>query len=444
MRLYVVYALVTLYALCYQFQSPIEPFLVSKLLNNTEATAGANNADLATTYARMKSIFAVTQGVGSLAFGSILDKYGVRVGLIINFMACASCYYTLSITNSIAMLYLSKLPGIAMTGFLCAETAVFKLTKEGEERVKALGRLYTSYTIGGVLGPFIGGHLGASGDYYVGARYATYGSLIAVILVWLFIPASIDSKKVEDGDGIEKKKDLAHRTKWIDNVFLIFKLVWMFIFVKTVTSIANSMINSQQPLILKRLGAGEAMMGTVMSLQFGFGGFANAFLLAPVTRIMGGSTSLVVSNCIVAMALVHVFRGFLYSDAHDVLKIWFPENELARVYPFIGISMFLAIFQFTLASSISATTSAIVNKTIQGTLVGIQHCLFAFAYMAGPQLGALIYSIGDITGLSFICAATFCLVLFVFTKNYKEESITEVTKKVKDKAKLEDTKVKNI
>ena len=33
--LLVVYSLVVLYALCYQLQSPIEPFLVDKLLNST-------------------------------------------------------------------------------------------------------------------------------------------------------------------------------------------------------------------------------------------------------------------------------------------------------------------------------------------------------------------------------------------------------------------------
>ena len=112
MYLYVVYSLVTLYALCYQFQSPIEPFLVSKLLSDKNTTSDDNNADLAMTYARVKSIFAVSQGVGSLMFGKILDTYGVRAGLIINFLACASCYYMLSITDSVTMLYLSKLPGL--------------------------------------------------------------------------------------------------------------------------------------------------------------------------------------------------------------------------------------------------------------------------------------------------------------------------------------------
>ena len=35
--------------------------------------------------------------------------------------------------------------------------------------------------MGGVIGPFLGGHLGASGDYVLGARLATAGSLLAVV-----------------------------------------------------------------------------------------------------------------------------------------------------------------------------------------------------------------------------------------------------------------------
>ena len=167
-------------------------------------------------------------------------------------------------------------------------------------------------------------------------------------------------------------------------------------------------------------------MGTVMSMQFGFGGFSNAFLLAPVTRIMGGKTSLVVRNCLIVMATGHVARGLLYSDQHNILKTWFPESELARVYPFIGLSLFLAIFQFSLASSISATTSEIVNKSMQGTLVGIQHCLFAFAYMMGPQMGAYVYGWGNISGLCFMGATVFGIVLFVFIKNYDEKSKTRI------------------
>ena len=107
--LYIVYILIVLYALCYQFQSPIEPFLLEKLLNNTSSEN--EKASLSTTYANLKSFFSVIQGIGSLIFGAILDRFGVRTGLIINFLACASCYYTLSICDSVELLYLSKVPG---------------------------------------------------------------------------------------------------------------------------------------------------------------------------------------------------------------------------------------------------------------------------------------------------------------------------------------------
>ena len=40
-----------------------------------------------------------------------------------------------------------------MGGFLCAQTAVATVTEPGPQRLTALGRLTTAYTIGGVAGP---------------------------------------------------------------------------------------------------------------------------------------------------------------------------------------------------------------------------------------------------------------------------------------------------
>tara|TARA_B110000208_G_scaffold188132_1_gene247256 strand:+ start:2037 stop:2591 length:555 start_codon:yes stop_codon:yes gene_type:complete len=114
--LFIVYGLVVLYALCYQLQKPIEPFLVDKLLNATSTDGSVSMQDSAKTYANLKSVFSFIQMIGSLIFGGVLDKWGVRVGLIINFTACATFYYILSITDTIALLYLSRIPGVAMAG----------------------------------------------------------------------------------------------------------------------------------------------------------------------------------------------------------------------------------------------------------------------------------------------------------------------------------------
>jgi OCT family organic cation transporter-like MFS transporter 18 len=92
--------------------------------------------------------------------GYILDRYGVKAGFILNFLACALHYYILSITDSIEMLYLSKIPSICMGGFLCAQCAMAKVTVAGPDRIQTFGRLTTAYTVGGVIGPYLGGVLG--------------------------------------------------------------------------------------------------------------------------------------------------------------------------------------------------------------------------------------------------------------------------------------------
>ena len=164
--LFLVYILVVFYALCFQLQSPLEPFLVEKLVGKDKGS------DASVSYGRLQSLFSGIQMFASLLFGHILDKFGVRVGFTLNFLACAATYYLLSITSSMTMLYISKIPGIGMAGFLCAQTAVSQLTSAGPERVQALGRLTTAYTIGGIVGPYLGGLLGGQGDYFLSAKLA--------------------------------------------------------------------------------------------------------------------------------------------------------------------------------------------------------------------------------------------------------------------------------
>ena len=126
----VVYLLVVVYALCYQLQSPLEPFLVEKL-----ATAGTGAA----AYARLQSFFAVVQMVGSFFVGYLLDRLGLRVMFALNFLGCAASYALLARADTLEALYVSKLPTVFMAGFLCAQVAVAKLTPDGSaERTAAV------------------------------------------------------------------------------------------------------------------------------------------------------------------------------------------------------------------------------------------------------------------------------------------------------------------
>lgn len=72
---------------------------------------------------------------------------------VIFWLCTLLCFECHRLEISIEMLYISKLPTVAMAGFLCAQTAIAKVTDEGPDRLTALGRLTTAYTIGGVIGP---------------------------------------------------------------------------------------------------------------------------------------------------------------------------------------------------------------------------------------------------------------------------------------------------
>jgi len=393
-----VYGLVVLYALCYQLQSPLEPFLVERLVGKDKGS------EASVSYGRLQSLFSGIQMFASLLFGHILDKAGVRVGFVLNFVACAATYFLLSITDSMAMLYASKIPGIGMAGFLCAQTAVSQLTVPGPERVQALGRLTTAYTIGGVVGPYCGGLLGAKGDYFLSAKVAMAGSLLAAGVSCLLPREAVvapDAKDAEDSKHPSGRDQLP----WSQRMSIVLKTAGFLSLVKLITSTSNSMASATQNLVLKNeLGFVEADLGFFMSAQFAFGAVANAVLLGPVTRLLGGSPRKVVRNCIIAMALAYTFQSLLNSRFVEMSHMMPPMFQRSS---FIGIALILAIFQYSLATCITAENTQLVPEDMKGTLIGMEHCIFSAARVVTPAMGINILNEYGMGGLYAACASIF-------------------------------------
>ena len=95
--LYVLYFNVVLYALCFQLQLPLEPFVVDKFLNGS--------ADGDEVYTQLQSWFGLIQLFGSLAVGLILDRFGVRGAFFVNFCAAGTSYAILANATSVNSLY---------------------------------------------------------------------------------------------------------------------------------------------------------------------------------------------------------------------------------------------------------------------------------------------------------------------------------------------------
>ena len=104
-----------------------------------------------------------------------------------------------------------------------------------------MGRLTTSYTIGGFVGPYLGGLLGSTGDYFLGAKLAAAASLFAAGFV-LLLPSNIDSVKVgEVKDGKKLKTEAnVEGMNWFRQAALVLSLVGPLLATKVITFLSYS------------------------------------------------------------------------------------------------------------------------------------------------------------------------------------------------------------
>ena len=387
----IVYINIVLYATCYQIQRPLEPYLIDSLLKT---------GDSADEYAKLQSFFSIMQTFGSTFTGYFLDKLGAKRGFMISFLASALSYFLLSQSSSIYILYLSKIPAIFQSGFLCGQLAVAQITTDGPERLRVLGRLTTCYTIGSIIGPAIGGWLGASKDYFFGAKLAVIGSLLSLGLTF-FIPTASITAPHKDKVTESGKLTVSSPEKNI-SVMKVFLAVWLLLSTKVITSIAISIGSSAMPLIFKNIyKLNEQSLGFVMSSMSAFNAVVNGLFLGPITVLVGGSLLTIIEICIFIMAGLLALQSIL---ALPYIASNSYENGL---FEYMIILFILNIFQFVLATTITGESTSRVSQNSKGTLLGLEHGLFAAARILTSFVATTLLKSGGITGVSGTCSAVF-------------------------------------
>lgn len=405
--LIIIYVNVALYATCYQMQRPLEPFLVDKLLAK---------GDSSNEYARLQSFFSIMQTAGSFVSGRFLDSFGAKYGFIISFLASAMCYAILSQSTTIEILYLSKVPTIFQAGFLCAQVAASQATMDGAERVQALGRLTMSYTVGSVLGPAIGGLLGASGDYYLGAKLAVAGSLLSVVLTLFMSDDASPASKIAAQNKADGKDPAPHEA--IPSTMQVVSVVWLFLTTKVVTSVANAMAAAALPLILKNnYGLDEKALGFSMSLMSAFNAVVNGAFLGPIVGLAGGDLKIVISVCISSMCVASAMQAVAALPSVMALSPFAG----AGFYEYLSLSFLLSMMQYVLGTTITGESTARVGPLAKGTLLGLEHSLFAAARVVAPQSGVYLLNTGGVSAVSAACAGVFAVV-FVLWQACKDGS----------------------
>ena len=108
------------------------------------------------------SVYSLAQAVGAPALGRLSDRFGRRPVILLSNFGLGLDYVLMALAPSIAWLFVGRvLSGITAASFSTASAYIADVTPP-EKRAGAFGMLGAAFGIGFVLGPALGGVLGAA------------------------------------------------------------------------------------------------------------------------------------------------------------------------------------------------------------------------------------------------------------------------------------------
>lgn len=439
--LHVTYINIVLYALCYQLQRPIEPFLVQQLSKN------AASADVvATTYGQLQAFFSFIQTIGSPLVGIILDRLGIRTTSAIVFGSSALSYWILAMaTEDMSMLFYSKIPTAFQHAFLVAQAvAATSCVNDDAARAQALGRMTTAYTIGATVGPALGGYLAERGGMYFAAKLAVFGSILSVVLSFLFLPGGVDTNTNSSNAGTTKR--IVRGKSFYDEIqntvsMAIRSNLWPLLVVKVFGGVAASMYQTTIPILLTQdLKMDPSSLGLYMSSSMFAVAIFGAIGMSPLIQMIG-STGMTSSGLIVRAILGCVMALTISNALQQVLLETTTTIDSATMYSYITswqtqiiiVSVLHALASHALATGVTTQTTGVVNVNEQGSLLGLEHGLFSMARIVGPPAGTyvLLWSGGNsFWTIAIVCAIIDIMMLSLLNHhpmNYSHDTTTTTT-----------------
>jgi MFS family permease len=440
--LWVTYVNIILYALCFQFQRPVEPFLIQSLLSEQQQSSNNDTAvDINQTYGNLQSFFSAIQTIGSPLVGILLDRIGIRKASAVVFFASALSYAILASATDLNWLFWSKVPTAFQHAFLVAQaTAATATAGNAAARAAALGRMTTAYTIGATLGPALGGYLAGQGDFYIGAKMAVVGSLLSVVLSILYLPdgndrnsggssssssrsnhidAETDPLQLPVAGASSPSKTMVPKRKrsFVEELrhsgeIALRSSLWPLLMVKVLGGLSASMHASTIPLVsVQMLEFDPSQLGLSTSIvMFSVAAFGAAGM-APLTQWLG-PPGLAHTGLLARAGLGLVMAALVASSSS------YASNQSTVFLQVVAVSVFHALASHALATGLTTQTTGAVQSDEQGALLGLEHSLFALARIPGPSLGTALLRWGggkSLWPVEFACGGLdVLLVLSVF------------------------------
>ena len=363
------------------------PALIGKMAG--EASAGWINGVFV-------AVWAIAQFVASPTLGALSDRFGRRPLLLLSMLGLGLDYIAMAIAPNLAWLMLGRvISGITCSSFSICYAYVTDVTEENK-RAAAFGRLGAAFGFGFILGPAVGGLLGAvdvRAPFWVAAAF----SLANAVFGWLVLPESLPADR-RSAFSLSKANPLSSLKLLRSHPELgglaISHLASQF---------AGASIASVYVLyVIKRFGWSMQMVGASLALVGVMVAVVQGAVLGRVTAWLGERRTLLIGIAAGAVSLT------LFGLASA------------------GWLIFAAIIVFGLWGLQGPATLSLMSRRIsgseQGQLQGAVASLTSLADGIGPFAFGALYSVtagavavGPMIGVSFLAAAGVLAATLIFT-----------------------------
>jgi len=166
---------------------PVLPKLISDFL-------GGDTAKAALAIGLFTTVWAVMQFIASPFLGVLSDRFGRRPVILLSNMGLGLDYLIMALAPSIGWLLLGRIfSGITSANMNIANAYISDVTPP-EKRSKAFGLLNSAFGVGFIIGPMVGGWLGAY-DPRLPFWCAAVFSLLNALYGWLVLPESLPPER---------------------------------------------------------------------------------------------------------------------------------------------------------------------------------------------------------------------------------------------------------
>lgn len=373
---------------------PVLPSIVGSFTGNTN--------DQAHWFGMVSTAFGLANFFGAPVLGALSDRYGRRPVLLLGFCGLAGTFFATALATSLWMVIVARLIGGAMQANAAVCNAYVADITPPEQRAKRFGLLGAMFGVGFIVGPVVGGLLGAVNlrlPFFVAGGL----SVVNLLYGYFVLPESLEPAK--------RRPFSLETTNPMASLMALSQLGTVG---PLVTVIAFSVL-AQYILFTSWV--------LYTTFKFGWGPMQNGWSLAAV-----GVVSVIVQGFLLGPLLKRftaqrlVVYGLVSATAANLLYGLATDGWM--MYATVAIN----VLGFTVSASIQSLISSAADPSMQGRTMGAVASLNSLMAVVAPMFSAPLLGLvsdlprGDwrIGAPFYFCALLQCLSLILAARHFRQ------------------------